>query len=47
MEKKIFKQPKYVLKNMVKNMTYVKVAETIDIPVGKMKHVEVDGIEIL
>ena len=47
MEKKIFKQPNTVLKNMVKNMTYVKVAKTIDIPVGKMKHVEVDGIEIL
>ena len=28
-------------------MTLVKVAKTTDIPVGKMKHVEVDGIEIL
>jgi nitrite reductase/ring-hydroxylating ferredoxin subunit len=25
----------------------VKIARTIDIPVGKMKHVEVDGMEIL
>ena len=29
------------------NVTFVKVAKTIDIPAGKMKHVEVDGIEIL
>lgn len=28
-------------------MTFVKVAKTIDISRGKMKHVEVDGIEIL
>ena len=28
-------------------MTFLKVAKTRDIPVGKMKHVEVDGIEIL
>ena len=28
-------------------MAYVKVAKTSDIPAGKMKHVEVDGIEIL
>ena len=28
-------------------MTFVKVAKTIDIPVGKMKHVEVDGKEVL
>lgn len=28
-------------------MTYVKVAKTSDIPAGKMKNVEVDGIEIL
>ena len=28
-------------------MTFVKVAKTADIPVGKMKHVEVDGIEVL
>jgi len=31
----------------VKHLTFVKVAKTIDIPAGKMKHVEVDGIEIL
>ena len=28
-------------------MTLVKVAKTFDFPVGKMKHVEVDGIEIM
>ena len=28
-------------------MTLVKVAKTFDVPVGKMKHVEVDGIEIM
>ena len=28
-------------------MTFAKVAKTLDVPVGKMKHVEVDGIEIL
>ena len=28
-------------------MTFVKVAKTTDIPVGKMKHVEVDGVEIM
>ena len=28
-------------------MTLMKVAKTNDIPAGKMKHVEVDGIEIL
>ena len=28
-------------------MTLVKVAKTNDIPAGKMKHVEVDGLEIL
>ena len=28
-------------------MTFLKVAKTRDIPVGKMKHVEVDGLEIL
>jgi nitrite reductase/ring-hydroxylating ferredoxin subunit len=28
-------------------VTFVKVAKTIDIPVGKMKHVEVDETEIL
>jgi nitrite reductase/ring-hydroxylating ferredoxin subunit len=28
-------------------VTYVKVAKTSDIPAGKMKNVEVDGIEIL
>ena len=28
-------------------LTFVKVAKTIDIPAGKMKHVEVEGIEIL
>ena len=32
---------------MVNHVTFVKVAKTIDIPAGKMKHVEVDGIEIL
>ncbi len=29
------------------NVTFVKVAKTIDIPVGKMMHAEVDGKEIL
>ena len=28
-------------------MTFVKVAKTLDIPLGKMKHVEVDGIEMM
>jgi nitrite reductase/ring-hydroxylating ferredoxin subunit len=28
-------------------VTLVKVAKTIDVPAGKMKHVEVDGLEIL
>jgi len=28
-------------------VTLVKVAKTFDVPVGKMKHVEVDGIEIM
>lgn len=28
-------------------MTFVKVAKTFDVPVGKMKHVEVEGIEIM
>ena len=28
-------------------MTFTKVAKTFDVPVGKMKHVEVEGIEIL
>jgi nitrite reductase/ring-hydroxylating ferredoxin subunit len=28
-------------------VTFVKVAKTIDIPVGKMKHLEVEGMEIL
>jgi nitrite reductase/ring-hydroxylating ferredoxin subunit len=28
-------------------MTLVKVAKTFEVPVGKMKHVEPDGIEIL
>ena len=28
-------------------MTYVKVAKTVDVPVGKMRHVEVDGREIM
>jgi nitrite reductase/ring-hydroxylating ferredoxin subunit len=28
-------------------VTFAKVAKTLDVPVGKMKHVEVDGIEIL
>lgn len=28
-------------------MTLMKVAKTIDIPQGKMKHVEIDGMEIL
>ena len=28
-------------------MTLVKVAKTIDIPSGKMKHVEIEGLEIL
>jgi nitrite reductase/ring-hydroxylating ferredoxin subunit len=28
-------------------MTYVRVAKTFDIPVGQMKHVEVDGLELL
>lgn len=28
-------------------MTFVKIAKTIDIPVGKMKHVEIDGNEIM
>ncbi len=28
-------------------MTLVKVAKAKDIPLGKMKHVEVDGVEIL
>ena len=28
-------------------MTLVRVAKTFDVPLGKMKHVEVDGIEIL
>jgi 3-phenylpropionate/trans-cinnamate dioxygenase ferredoxin subunit len=30
-----------------KTVTFVKVAKTIDIPAGKMLHVEVDGNEIL
>lgn len=34
-------------KNTVKHVTLMKVAKTIDIPMGKMKHVEVDGVEIL
>ena len=29
------------------NVTFVKVAKTTDIPVGKMMHVEVEGTEIL
>ena len=33
-----------IQKNVVNQVTLVKVAKTIDIPVGKMKHVEVDGI---
>ena len=28
-------------------MTFVKVAKTNDIPLGKMKHVEIEGMEIL
>src|SRR5665647_743903 len=28
-------------------MTLVKVAKTYDVPVGKMKHVEADGLELL
>jgi nitrite reductase/ring-hydroxylating ferredoxin subunit len=28
-------------------MTYVKVAKTFDVPLGKMKHVEIEGLEIL
>ena len=28
-------------------MTFTKVAKTFDVPVGTMKHVDVDGIEIL
>jgi nitrite reductase/ring-hydroxylating ferredoxin subunit len=28
-------------------VTLVKIAKTFDVPVGKMKHVEVDGIEIM
>jgi nitrite reductase/ring-hydroxylating ferredoxin subunit len=28
-------------------VTLVKVAKTIDIPSGKMKHVEIEGLEIL
>ena len=32
---------------MVNHLTLVKVAKTRDISVGTMKHVEVDGIEIL
>jgi nitrite reductase/ring-hydroxylating ferredoxin subunit len=31
----------------VNYVTFLKVAKTIDIPVGKMKHMEVDGLEIL
>ena len=31
----------------MKPVTLVKVAKTNDIPAGKMKHVEVDGLEIL
>ena len=32
---------------MVHQVTFVKIAKAIDVPAGKMKHVEVDGIEIL
>jgi nitrite reductase/ring-hydroxylating ferredoxin subunit len=28
-------------------VTLVKIAKTFDVPVGRMKHVEVDGIEIM
>lgn len=28
-------------------MTFVKVAKTFDVPIGKMKHVETDGLELL
>ena len=28
-------------------MTYVKVAKTFDVPAGKLKHVEIEGMEIL
>jgi nitrite reductase/ring-hydroxylating ferredoxin subunit len=31
----------------VNQVTLVKVAKTIDIPVGKMKNVEVDGLEMM
>jgi nitrite reductase/ring-hydroxylating ferredoxin subunit len=31
----------------VKHVTFVKVAQTIDIPAGKLMHVEIDGKEIL
>ncbi|MGA2523758.1 MAG: Rieske 2Fe-2S domain-containing protein [Candidatus Bathyarchaeia archaeon] len=30
-----------------KHATFVKVAKTTDIPVGKMKHLEVDGLSVL
>jgi nitrite reductase/ring-hydroxylating ferredoxin subunit len=44
---KYFKSKSTLVKNTVKHVTFVKVAKTIDIPLGKMKHVEVDGKEIL
>ena len=31
----------------MKHLTFVKVAKTIDVPVGQMKHIEVDGKELL
>ena len=36
-----------VVEAWVPNVGFVKIAETKDIPVGKMMHVEVDGNEIL
>ena len=36
-----------VVEAWVPNAGFVKVAETKDVPVGKMRHVEVDGNEIL
>jgi nitrite reductase/ring-hydroxylating ferredoxin subunit len=36
-----------VIEVLGQTVTFVKVAKTIDIPIGKMKHMEVDGKEIL